>query len=138
MIAAAEKLTGLPPIALKLAPMRQPEDIEPTIRRIADGPGAGLLVPSDPFSLAHRAAISAAATDFAIGADESIHSMEDIRRHHEHKAARGVSLKTIKLGGMRNTVAAGRLCAELKALELPLVGSRLVRDAPQWFPPLKV
>ena len=31
-----------------------------------------------------------------------------------------------------------RLCAELKALELPLVGSRLVRDAPRCFPPLKV
>ena len=33
--------------------------------------------------------------------------MEDIRRHHEHKAARGVSLKTIKLGGMRAVMAAG-------------------------------
>jgi len=30
-----------------------------------------------------------------------------------------------------------RLCAELKALELPLVGSRLARDAPRWFSPLK-
>lgn len=58
-------------------------------------------------------AISAAATDFAIGADESIHSMEDIRRHHEHKAARGVSLKTIKLGGIRNVMNAGNLCDQL-------------------------
>ena len=56
---------------------------------------------------------AAAAADFAIGADESIHSLEDIRRHHERKAARGVSLKTIKLGGMRGVIAAGLLCDQL-------------------------
>ena len=55
----------------------------------------------------------AAAADFAIGADESIHSLEDIRRHHERKAARGVSLKTIKLGGIRGVMAAGELCGQL-------------------------
>jgi L-alanine-DL-glutamate epimerase-like enolase superfamily enzyme len=55
----------------------------------------------------------AAAADCAIGADESIHSLDDIRRHHERKAARGVSLKCIKLGGMRGVMAAGRLCEEL-------------------------
>ena len=36
-----------------------------------------------------------------IGADEGIHSRDDIDRHHERKAARGVSLKAIKLGGLR-------------------------------------
>ena len=36
----------------------------------------------------------------AIGADEGIHSLDDIARHHERKAARGVSLKAIKLGGV--------------------------------------
>ena len=55
----------------------------------------------------------AAATDIAIGADEGIHSLEDIRRHHERKAARGVSLKAIKLGGMRALVEAGHLCDRL-------------------------
>ena len=30
------------------------------------------------------------------------------------------------------------ISAELKARERPLVGSRLVRDAPRWFRPLKV
>jgi o-succinylbenzoate synthase len=55
----------------------------------------------------------AAAGDIAIGADESIHSLDDIRRHHERKAARGVSLKTIKLGGMRAVTAAGLLCEQL-------------------------
>ena len=53
------------------------------------------------------------AADCAIGADESIHGLEDIRRHHERKAARGVSLKTIKLGGMRGVMAAGALCEQL-------------------------
>ena len=55
----------------------------------------------------------AAATTIAIGADEGIHSLDDIRRHHEKKAARGVSLKAIKLGGLRGVAAAGRLCDSL-------------------------
>jgi L-alanine-DL-glutamate epimerase-like enolase superfamily enzyme len=63
--------------------------------------------------IAGMAAVAAAAGDIAIGADESIHSLEDIRRHHERNAARGVSLKTIKLGGMRGVMAAGVLCEQL-------------------------
>jgi muconate cycloisomerase len=63
--------------------------------------------------VAGMAAVAAAAGKIAIGADESIHSLEDIRRHHERKAARGVSLKTIKLGGMRGVMEAGRLCERL-------------------------
>ena len=59
------------------------------------------------------AAVAAAAADIAIGADEGIHSLADIRRHHERGAARGVSLKTIKLGGMRAVMEAGRLCDRL-------------------------
>jgi muconate cycloisomerase len=55
----------------------------------------------------------AAAADCAIAADESIHSLDDIRRHHERRAAHGVSLKTIKLGGMQAVMAAGRLCDAL-------------------------
>ena len=55
----------------------------------------------------------AAATKVAIGADEGIHSLDDIRRHHETKAARGVSLKAIKLGGLRALVEGGRLCESL-------------------------
>ncbi|HXZ46308.1 MAG TPA: enolase C-terminal domain-like protein [Pseudolabrys sp.] len=62
--------------------------------------------------LAGMAAV-AAATDIAIGADEGIHSLEDIRRHHERKAARGVSLKAIKLGGIRAVAEASRLCDSL-------------------------
>jgi muconate cycloisomerase len=55
----------------------------------------------------------AAATDVPIGADEGIHSADDIRRHHDRGAARGVSLKAIKLGGLRALVEAGRLCEGL-------------------------
>jgi muconate cycloisomerase len=55
----------------------------------------------------------AGAADCAIGADESIHGLDDIRRHHEHKAARGASLKTIKLGGLRAVMQAGELCDRL-------------------------
>jgi muconate cycloisomerase len=55
----------------------------------------------------------AAASTVPIGADEGIHSLGDIARHHERKAARGVSLKAIKLGGLRGTLEASRLCARL-------------------------
>jgi L-alanine-DL-glutamate epimerase-like enolase superfamily enzyme len=55
----------------------------------------------------------AAATGVPIGADEGIHSLDDIARHHERAAARGVSLKAIKLGGLSGLFAASRRCAEL-------------------------
>jgi L-alanine-DL-glutamate epimerase-like enolase superfamily enzyme len=55
----------------------------------------------------------AAASTVPIGADEGIHSLDDIARHHERAAARGVSLKAIKLGGLSGLFAASRRCAEL-------------------------
>jgi muconate cycloisomerase len=55
----------------------------------------------------------AAASAVPIGADEGIHSLDDIARHYERKAASGVSLKAIKLGGLSGLFAASRLCAEL-------------------------
>src|ERR1700690_2048493 len=63
--------------------------------------------------LAGMAAVAAAVAEIAIGADEGIHSLADIRRHHERKAARGVSLKAIKLGGIVAVVEAGKLCDSL-------------------------
>jgi L-alanine-DL-glutamate epimerase-like enolase superfamily enzyme len=69
--------------------------------------------PVEAEDLAGMAAVAAAAPEIAIGADEGIHSLADIRRHHQHKAARGVSLKAIKLGGLRAVVAAARLCDSL-------------------------
>jgi muconate cycloisomerase len=55
----------------------------------------------------------AAAGRVPIGADEGIHAAGDIERHHERHAAHGVSLKAIKLGGLRPLVEAGRLCDRL-------------------------
>jgi muconate cycloisomerase len=83
------------------------------VRAVAD---AGLDFFEQPVhadDIAGMAAVAAAAGRIAIGADESIHSLDDIRRHHAHNAAHGVSLKTIKLGGMRGAMEAGRLCETL-------------------------
>lgn len=66
--------------------------------------------PVESHDLAAMAAVAAVAPEIAIGADEGIHSLDDIKRHHEAKAARGASLKAIKLGGARGVVAAARLC----------------------------
>jgi L-alanine-DL-glutamate epimerase-like enolase superfamily enzyme len=55
----------------------------------------------------------AAASHVPIGADEGIHSLDDIERHHERKAAAGVSLKAIKLGGLRAVLEACQLCDRL-------------------------
>lgn len=77
--------------------------------------GCGLDFFEQPVSAEDLAGMAkvAAAGDVAIGADEGIHSLHDIQAHHDHKAARGVSLKAIKLGGIRGVVDAGRLCGKL-------------------------
>ena len=77
--------------------------------------GAGLDFFEQPVmahDLVGMAAV-AEATDIAIGADEGIHSLADIRHHGEFVAARGVSLKAIKLGGLRAVVGAAELCERL-------------------------
>jgi len=51
----------------------------------------------------------ARATPVPLGTDEGVHSLADIEQHHARKAARGASLKTIKLGGLSQVMAAGRL-----------------------------
>ena len=55
----------------------------------------------------------AAATRVPVGADEGIHSLDDIERHRARQAAAGVSLKAIKLGGLRALHDACRLCDRL-------------------------
>jgi muconate cycloisomerase len=47
-----------------------------------------------------------------IGLDESIHALSDIEATRR-AGAKGVSLKLIKLGGLREAFAAGRLCRKL-------------------------
>jgi L-alanine-DL-glutamate epimerase-like enolase superfamily enzyme len=49
----------------------------------------------------------------AIGADEGLHSFDDIRKHHAMGAAQGGSLKMIKLGGVTRAYEATRLFDEL-------------------------
>ncbi|MBI1966288.1 MAG: hypothetical protein HYS46_08585 [Betaproteobacteria bacterium] len=55
----------------------------------------------------------ARASRIPIGCDEGLHSLDDLRRHHEAGAAGGFSLKTIKLGGMKPVMDAGLLCEKL-------------------------
>lgn len=55
----------------------------------------------------------AAASTIAIGSDEGIHSVDDIRRHHAAGAAAGCSLKAIKLGGIGAVMDAGLVCEQL-------------------------
>ena len=83
------------------------------VRAVADAGLAFFEQPVHADDIDGMAAVTAASGTIAIGADESIHSLEDIRRHHARGAARGVSLKTIKLGGLRGVMEAGRLCDRL-------------------------
>ena len=55
----------------------------------------------------------ARASRVKIGCDEGLHSLDDLKRHHDAGAASGFSLKTIKLGGMRPVMDAGLLCNKL-------------------------
>jgi L-alanine-DL-glutamate epimerase-like enolase superfamily enzyme len=89
-----------------------PEEAVQYVRAVAD---AGLDFFEQPVAADDIAGMVAVAqaTAIAIGADESIHGLDDLRRHHEAGAARGASLKTIKLGGMRGVIDAGGLCEQL-------------------------
>jgi L-alanine-DL-glutamate epimerase-like enolase superfamily enzyme len=89
--------------------------VEQALRFVRAVEGAGLDFFEQPVAADDLAGMAqvAAATAVALGADEGIHSLDDIRRHHDAGAARGVSLKAIKLGGLRALVAAGRLCDRL-------------------------
>ncbi len=71
--------------------------------------------PVDAHDLEGMARVAAAAQQrgLQVGADEGIHSSADIARHHQEQAAHGVSLKAIKLGGLRALLEASRLCERL-------------------------
>ncbi len=56
----------------------------------------------------------AAASRVKISVDEGLHSLDDLRQHHQMKAAQGCSLKTIKLGGLQAVQDAALLCEELQ------------------------
>jgi len=82
------------------------------VKAVAGASLAFFEQPVDADDLDAMAAV-AAATDIAVGADEGIHSLADIERHHARGAARGTSLKAIKLGGLRGLADAARLCDQL-------------------------
>lgn len=55
----------------------------------------------------------AATYDTPLGADEGLHGIADIERHHAAGAAQGGSLKLIKFGGLERTKQAAELSATL-------------------------
>jgi muconate cycloisomerase len=81
----------------------------------AGAAGAGLDFIEQPVAYRDLEGMSAvsAATSVAIGTDEGVHSLADVELHHARKAARGASLKTIKLGGMTPVMNAGRRMQQL-------------------------
>lgn len=87
-------------------------DVQSALRftRAAAPFGLAFLEQPTPAGDLARLAAVAAGSPVPIGADESIHALSDILRHHEAKAIGGASLKTIKLGGITQVVAAGALC----------------------------
>jgi L-alanine-DL-glutamate epimerase-like enolase superfamily enzyme len=68
--------------------------------------------PVAPGDMRRMAAI-AAGSPVPIGADEAIHGMSDILAHVEAGAIHGVSLKTIKLGGLTPLMAAAQVADAL-------------------------
>src|SRR5215472_9531563 len=77
-------------------------------------PEAGLLFLEQPFEDADLKGLAALArtTAVPIGADEGIHSLQDIEAHAAASAV-GVSLKLIKLGGFAAALSAGAQCRRL-------------------------
>ena len=75
---------------------------------------AELLFLEQPFEHADLRGLAALArsTPVPIGADEGIHSLQDIEAHAAAGAV-GVSLKLIKLGGFAAALTAGALCRRL-------------------------
>jgi L-alanine-DL-glutamate epimerase-like enolase superfamily enzyme len=78
----------------------------------AAGVATGLSFLEQPFRTDMMNAMVALhkSTGLALCADESIQDISDIGAHGDARAAQGVSLKLIKLGGTQALLAAGRLC----------------------------
>jgi L-alanine-DL-glutamate epimerase-like enolase superfamily enzyme len=78
----------------------------------AAGAASGLSFLEQPFRTDMMDAMVALhkSSGLALCADESIQDISDIAAHNDARAAQGVSLKLIKLGGTQALLAAGRLC----------------------------
>jgi o-succinylbenzoate synthase len=100
---------------LVCADANQGWSVDEAIAYVRDLEGSGLDFFEQPVmghDLAGMARV-AAASSIAIGFDEGLHHLDDVRRHHEARAGKGASLKTIKLGGMRPVLEAAKLCEAL-------------------------
>lgn len=82
------------------------------VRAVADTPIEFFEQPVAALDVEGMARV-ARASRIKIGCDEGLHSIEDLKRHHQAGAAAGFSLKTIKLGGMQPVVDAALLCDRL-------------------------
>ena len=89
-----------------------PEQAITYVRAVEDTTLAFFEQPVDGHDVEGMAKV-AGASRIKIGCDEGLHSLDDLKRHHEAGAAGGFSLKTIKLGGMRPVMDAGLLCEKL-------------------------
>lgn len=89
-----------------------PEEAIRFVRGIADTRIEFFEQPVAAHDVAGMARV-AAASRVKIGVDEGLHSLDDLQRHHDMKAAHGASLKTIKLGGMQVVHDAAMLCEKL-------------------------
>src|SRR6185503_12321187 len=90
----------------------KPEQAIDYVRAVADTSLAFFEQPVDAHDIEGMAKV-ARASRVAIGCDEGLHSLDDLKRHHAAGAAGGFSLKTIKLGGMQPVMDAGVLCDRL-------------------------
>ena len=89
-----------------------PDQAVAYVRAVEDTTLAFFEQPVDGHDVEGMAKV-ARASRVKIGCDEGLHSLDDLKRHHETGAAAGFSLKTIKLGGMRPVMDAGVLCESL-------------------------
>jgi muconate cycloisomerase len=88
---------------------------EEAIRFVRGAKGAGLDFVEQPVRAedVESMRLAAAAGGAPVGADEGIHSLSDLERHHQLGAAQGASLKIIKLGGLQAVMQTGRRAEEL-------------------------
>lgn len=106
---------ALGPDALIAADANMGWDVATAIRfaqAVAPYRVAFLEQPTRAGDVARMAAV-AAGSPIPIGADESIHGVDDLLAHVRARAIGGASLKTIKLGGVSAVVSAGFLCDAL-------------------------
>ena len=89
-----------------------PEDAVTYARAVADTALAYFEQPVAAHDIEGMATV-ARASRIPVGCDEGLHSLEDLKRHHDARAAGGFSLKTIKLGGLKPVMDAGLLCEKL-------------------------